>query len=387
MTGRRAAGRVVLLTVAGLSLAGGLQPVAARPGAGSAHRAPLVIPALRQWYPGRGSWQLSPRSRILVAPQQPHVLAIARQLSSDLRTDVGRRLPVVEQSSNGRNGDVVLRQTQDLAASLGTEGYALAVDTTVRITAASTTGIFYGGRSLLQLLHQARSIPRGFGLDRPRYPQRGLMVDASRTTYSTKWVLREIRRLAAIKLNVLHLHLTDDQRWAITSKSYPTVVGKHPFTRGDIRRILRLAHRDHVLVIPEIEMPGHMASFLSRHPGMELKLADAAGSSTSQQYVTDKLDITNPKALAAMRRILDEYLPLFPGRYWDMGDDEYVTPAEYPEFPQLASTPSRAMARVRPRPTPFTRTTTPMTWDRSPARRSCQASTRAGASTSSTVRS
>ncbi|MGN6475430.1 MAG: family 20 glycosylhydrolase [Mycobacteriales bacterium] len=337
MRGRRTAGPVALLAIAALSTAAGVQGADARPAA-TRHRPPLTIPALRQWFHGSGSWSVAPGTAIVVSPTQPAVVAIANQLSSELRPAVGRRLLVIEKKPSAAHaGDIVLRQTNDLARSLGAEGYALAVSAKLTITAPTVTGVFYGGRSLIQLLHQRTTIPQGFGLDWPRYPQRGLMVDASRTTYSTSWVLREIGRLAALKLNVLHLHLTDDQRWAVASKSYPAVVAKHHFTRNDIKRILRLARRDHVTVIPEVEMPGHMAAFLSRHPGMELKPASAAGSSTSQQYVTDKLDITNPKALAAMRRILDEYLPLFPGPYWDMGCDEYLTPAEYPEFPQLAT--------------------------------------------------
>ncbi|HVS68539.1 MAG TPA: family 20 glycosylhydrolase, partial [Mycobacteriales bacterium] len=123
----------------------------------------------------------------------------------------------------------------------------------------------------------------------------------------------------------------------IESRSFPALASKGAFSRADIARILRLAHRDHVTVIPEIEMPGHLAAFLAQHPGMELKPAAVVGSSTSQQYLTDKLDITNPKALVAMRRILDEYLPMFPGPYWDMGVDEVLPPAEYPAFPQLAT--------------------------------------------------
>jgi hexosaminidase len=225
----------------------------------------------------------------------------------------------------------------------------LEVSRVVRITAPTATGVFYGGRSLVQLLHQGVSIPQGFGLDTPRYPERGLMVDASRTTYSTKWMLREIRRLAALKLNVLHLHLTDDQRWAIASKRFPSIVAKRHFTRADIRRIVRVADRYHVTVIPEIEMPGHMASFLSRHPALILKPVAVIGGATSQQYITDKLDITNPKALTAMRRILEEYLPLFPGRYWHMGVDEYLSPAEYAAFPQLAT---YAISKYGPGATP-----------------------------------
>ncbi|HVV75908.1 MAG TPA: family 20 glycosylhydrolase [Mycobacteriales bacterium] len=337
MRGVRSAGLAVLLSLAGVAIGGAGQSAMARPSVAAAQRPPLVIPALRQWYHGTGSWRLGPHARILVWPDHADLLSLARQLSADLRHEVGRRLPVAAQRSGYRTGDVVLRQSDDLARRLGDEGYSLEVSRLVRITAPTTAGLFYGGRSVVQMLHQGLSVHQGFGLDVPRYPERGLMVDASRTTYSTNWVLREIRRLAALKLNILHLHLTDDQRWAIVSRSYPSLAAKNAFTRRDIRRILRLARRDHVTVIPEIEMPGHMAAFLAQHPGMELRPAATASSSTSQQYLTDKLDITNPKALAAMRKILDEYLPMFPGPYWDMGADEYLPPAEYAAFPQLAT--------------------------------------------------
>lgn len=337
MRGVRSGTIAVALSLIAIGSAGSGSTAIARPSQADPHRPPLTIPALRQWYHGEGTWHLGERARILVWPARPAMVRLGKQLATDVRAEVGRRLPVVEGRGGYRRGDIVLRHSRDLARSLGTEGYALEVSRVVRISAPTSTGIFYGGRTLVQLLHQGTSLRQGFGLDSPRYPERGLMVDASRTTYSTRWVLREIHRLAALKLNVLHLHLTDDQRWAIDSRAYPSVVAKHAFSRADIRRILRVAKRNHVMVIPEFEMPGHMASFLSRHPALELKPAAIVGSSTSQQYVTDKLDITNPKALAAMRRILDEYLPLFPGRYWDMGCDEYLSPAEYAVFPQLAA--------------------------------------------------
>jgi hexosaminidase len=305
-----------------------------RPGA---DRPPLTIPALRHWYHGTGTWQVGAGARILVWPNRPAMVRLGKQLAGDLRPEIGRRLPVLQRHSGYQRGDIVLRRSDDLAQSLGGEGYSFEVSRLLRIVAPTTAGLFYGGRSLVQLLHQGATIRHGFGLDSPRYPERGLMVDTSRTTYRTKWVIREIHRLAALKLNILHLHLTDDQRWSIASKAYPEIVARRAFSRADIRRIVRVAQRNHVTVIPELEMPGHMASFLARHPGLELKPAAVVGSSTSQQYLTDKLDITNPKALAAMRRILEEYLPLFPGPYWHMGCDEYLTPAEYPLFPQLAT--------------------------------------------------
>lgn len=336
MRGMRPAGPAALALLVAL-LAGTAESVAAPVASASAQSRLLTVPALAQWFHGTGAWKLGDRARILVWPKQRALVSLADQLSADLRPEVGRRIPVAAHPAGSHTGDIVLGLSSSLARRLGNEGYAIEVSRILRITAPTATGLYYGGRSLLQLLHQSDSIPAGFGLDNPRYPQRGLMVDASRTTYTTQWVLREIRRLGDLKLNVLHLHLTDDQRWGIACKSFPSIVSKGAFTRADMRRIIRVAARNHVTVIPEIEMPGHMAAFLSRHPGMELKPATVAGSSTSQQYVTDKLDITNPRALAAMREILEEYLPLFPGPYWDLGSDEYLTPAEYPEYPQLAT--------------------------------------------------
>jgi hexosaminidase len=280
-------------------------------------------------------WRLRAGAAIDVGRAQSIAVKQAGILAGDLGSLVAAAVPVVVNGAP-RAGDIVMR-TSAPSRLLGAEGYRLDVGRALTITAPTATGLFYGGRTLLQLTHQGRTLPRGKAADWPRYPQRGLMVDTSRTTYSTRWVLREIRRMAALKLNMLHLHLTDDQRWALTSRVFPSIVGGRPFTRADIRRIVDLGRRDHVTVVPEIEMPGHMAAFLKRYPGLILKPAGLVGPTTSGTYTTDKLDITNPLALRAMRRILDEYLRWFPGRFWDMGSDEYLSPAEYAAFPQLGT--------------------------------------------------
>jgi hexosaminidase len=297
--------------------------------------APLTIPALQRWHAGTGFWRLATSPTIDVRRDQPAAVRSAAVLADDLSKVLDQQVRVVTDVAPSV-GDIVMRSIAK-DRRLGREGYRLTIGSSFVIAARTPAGLFYGGRSLLQLLHAGRSVQRGIAVDWPRYQERGLMVDAARTTYSTAWVLREIGRLAALKLNVLHLHLTDDQRWAITSRAFPGVVGKHPFTRSDLHRILRLARRDHVTVVPEIEMPGHMAAFLAHHLSLILEPAGAVTPSTSGTYTTDKLDITRPAALRAVRRMLDEYLPLFPGRFWDMGADEYLSPAEYALFPQLAT--------------------------------------------------
>jgi hexosaminidase len=230
-------------------------------------------------------------------------------------------------------GDVELRRTPPRA--VGPQGYRLAVGSTIQIAAQSRRGVFYGGRTLIQLLMQHRSIHHGVARDRPGYRQRGLMVDCSRTVYTVGWILREIRAMALVKQNLLHLHLTDDQRWGVASKAFPKVVSPGAFSYADIRRILRVAKRYHVEVFPEVDMPGHMAAFLARHPHLMLKPLVAGGSLPPQQYLTDKLDITNPIVRRDVRKMVLEYMKLFPGRYFDMGTDETLVPPEVAVFPQL----------------------------------------------------
>jgi hexosaminidase len=261
----------------------------------------------------------------------------ALRLADDLRSVIGRRLAVVP--APPRPGDIALRRTPGLRlgarAFMRREGYALGVGRVLTIQAGDPTGLFYGGRTILQLLRQHRWIHRGVARDWPRYRERGLMVDASRTIYTTGWMIREIKQLALLKLNLLHLHLTDDQRWGVVSRAYPGLASNGAFTYADVHRILRVAHRYHVMVVPEIEMPGHMAVFIAQHPSLELKPAAAVGGLPPTEYLTDKLDFTTRAGLHAARRLLDEYLRLFPGHYFDMGDDEVFPAAENAVFPQL----------------------------------------------------
>jgi hexosaminidase len=301
---------------------------------------PQTVPALQVWHATSGSFRLGRHPRIYVQRRDRRRLrAEARQLGVDLGALLHRRITirVIGHRSHPRRGDIQLALSRRADKQLGTEGYELTIGKTFAITAPTRAGIFYGGRSLLQLVHQRAPIPRGHARDWPRYPERGLMLDVSRDSYPASWIEAEIRQLAYLKMNFLHLHLTDDQRWGIESSTHPEIVGSQPLTKTDIAAILATAGRYHVTVVPEIDMPGHMAALLAKHPSLELKLEGTVTQGTPTTYVTDKLDITNPAALNVVKQLLDEYLPLFPGRFWDMGDDEYMSPGQYAAYPQLAA--------------------------------------------------
>jgi hexosaminidase len=279
---------------------------------------PPVVPAVRCWTRAPGTLRLGERPRVVVAPAQGSRLAreahaLAAGLGGTATTD-GRTRP----------GDVVLTLTAPDPA-LGREGYVLRIGSTVRIDAPTGAGIFYGGRTLLQLRRLARTLPRGTARDRPRYPERGLSIDVGRRFYSRAWLEARGRRLAALKLNLLHLHLSDDQGFRIESRTHPEVVTRPALSRADVRALVAYAARRHVVVVPEIDAPGHMRAALAAHPGLRLP------------GTRDKLDVTRPAARALIGDLIDELTPLFPGRYWHTGADEYLASGDYARHPGLAA--------------------------------------------------
>jgi hexosaminidase len=285
--------------------------------AGAANPRPFTIPAVREWKGAHGSLELPKHPRI-AAPRR--LSWIAHTLAGELNGTVARR------------GNVELAIG---SVGHGPEGYRLRVGRAVRITASTSTGVFWGTRTLLQLVRaHARRLPHGSASDWPRYPDRGLMIDNGRKYFTPKWIAREIRRLAYLKLNRLHLHFSDNQGFRIESRSHPGAVSDFHLTKAQVRSLVALGKRYRVKLVPELDMPGHMQAALTKHP--ELQLADASG-----QRAADKLDYTKPAARRFARDLIEEYMALFPAREWHMGADEFLgvllppTEADYARYPQL----------------------------------------------------
>jgi hexosaminidase len=271
------------------------------------HRPP-TIPALREWQAAPGAFELRPSSRIVGTGAEATLLA--RELKRPLAP-----------GATPAPGDVEPR-LGSADRQLGREGYRLEVGDSVRIEARTAAGVFYGTRTLLQLLRHGNRIPAGSARDWPRYPERGLMIDNGRRYFTPAWIKREIELLAYLKLNQLHLHFSDNEGFRIESESHPEVVSDQHLTKRQVREIVEFARRRHVRVIPELDMPGHLRQALAAHP--ELRLPGS----------TDALDISLPAARRFCRELILEYLDLFDGRYWHAGADEYqgATGAAYADF-------------------------------------------------------
>jgi hexosaminidase len=283
---------------------------------------PVTIPALREWVASNGTFSLGRGSRIAVSPRHLDELRSEADLLA-----VELELPVV--SGKPREGDVHLGLGA-VDGPLGREGYELKVGEWVEVRAAAKAGVFYGTRTLLQLLRHGPEVPRGRARDWPRYPERGLTL-ANGDYYLPGFLEEQIRELAHLKLNYLHLHFAD-YRWQVESERHPEIGAGEGvrLTQEQLRRVVALAERHHVTVVPEVDMPGHMAAALAPYP--ELRLEDASG-----ERMDDKLDFTNPAAVRFARELMEEYLPLFPGPYWHAGADEFLPDRGRPALPKLVA--------------------------------------------------
>ncbi|WP_329395955.1 family 20 glycosylhydrolase [Streptomyces melanogenes] len=300
-----------------------LPGVAAAP-AQAAAGPPQTVPALRQWTAGSGTYTFTATSRITVDPAHTAQLSDeAATLADDLAAQTGRTVAVV--TGTPATGDIGLTLGD---GTLPAEGYRMTVGQAVSIQAATDTGAFYGTRTLLQLLHQSPSVPAGTAVDWPTKPERGLMIDQGRKFFTVAWVRQHIKELAYLKLNYFHFHLSDTFGFRLESSTHPEIVSADHYTKQDIADLVALGQKYHVTIVPEIDTPGHMNAVLAAHP--ELKLKNSSGTASAEF-----IDLSLPGTYTLIKDLINEYLPLFPARYWHIGADEYVT--DYNAYPQLLS--------------------------------------------------
>ncbi|MEU6549659.1 beta-N-acetylhexosaminidase [Streptomyces sp. NPDC046915] len=245
--------------------------------------------------------------------------------------------------------------------TLEPEAYRLGVvaDRGVEIRGGDAAGVFWGAQTLRQLLgpdafrrapvrpDASHVIPHRIVEDSPRFRWRGLLLDVARHFMPKDGVLRYLDLLAAHKLNVLHLHLTDDQGWRIEIERYPELTGtgswrtrtkfghrasplwdEKPhgghYTQDDIREIVAYAAERHITVVPEIDVPGHSQAAIAAYP----ELGNTDVIDTTALSVWDTWGV-NPNVLAPTddtlrfyETVFEEVLALFPSEFIHIGGDE-----------------------------------------------------------------
>jgi len=233
---------------------------------------------------------------------------------------------------------------------LGQEGYRLIVDKKrVTLTANTTEGVFRGIQTIRQLLPARIEsdvpqegpwiIPGGTVTDYPEYAYRGAMLDVARHFFSVEEVKHFIDLLSAYKMNVLHLHLTDDQGWRIEIKSWPeltkiggsTEVGGESggfYTQEQYQEIVNYAAERFITIVPEVDMPGHTNGALASYAELNCN-GKATQLYTGTEVGFSSLCTDKEITYQFIDDVVREIAAITPGPYFHMGGDEsHVTKKE-----------------------------------------------------------
>lgn len=209
------------------------------------------------------------------------------------------------------------------------ESYTLEVnERQIQLRAMEGVGVLRGLETVLQLLDSDRLgayLPGVRIDDRPRFRWRGLLVDVCRHWLPIEVIKRNLDGMAAVKLNVLHLHLTEDQGFRVESRRYPALHIRGSdglyYTQDQIREIVAYASARGIRVIPEFDMPGHVTSWLVGHP--ELAAAPGPYSIERRWGVMDPaFDPTREVVYRFLDGFFAEMSSLFPDEYMHIGGDE-----------------------------------------------------------------
>lgn len=209
------------------------------------------------------------------------------------------------------------------------ESYHLAVTaSSAQLSAATSLGVLHGLQTFLQLVEPTAN---GFAVpvvtinDQPRFAWRGLLIDVSRHFIPLDVLKRNLDGMAAVKMNVLHFHLSDDQGFRVESRRFPKLHtegsdGQY-YTQAELREFLDYAHDRGIRVVPEFDMPGHSRSWLVAYP----ELASSPGPykiDPSDAGPDAVIDPTQEATYKFLDKFVEEMGKLFPDAYFHIGGDE-----------------------------------------------------------------
>ena len=303
----------------------------------SAQKVPLLIPHPSEIKMGDGTFCITPFTGITNSSTTRNGEFLKNYIESDIQ--------LILQERKGKN-QICLIEDASLTATLGNEGYKLRIrPDQVTVTAAGDKGVFYGIQTLRQLIDRAdTSLPCLDITDQPGYSWRAMMLDESRYLKGKQTVKYLLDKMAFLKMNVFHWHLTDDQGWRIEIKQYPNLTeiagfrdsseinGWHSnvfdgkphggyYTQDDIREIVAYAADRQITVVPEIEMPGHATAVVAAYPEVGV-LEDPIRVPCKFGVSSSVFNVADPKVITFIHNVLDEVFALFPSQVVHIGGDE-----------------------------------------------------------------
>ena len=299
-----------------------------------------LIPAPQNVAYTNGVYSFDKETTIAFAP----ALESEAKLLSTYLTQLGCEVSL---APNAKKGDVVLREAADFKPERP-NGYKLTTHADgVEIVSNSANGVFNGIQTLRQAIRSVENelqIQHAVVTDYPAFAWRSFMLDEGRHFKGMAVVKDLLDEMALLKMNVFQWHLTEDQGWRIEIKKYPklTSVGSYRdsteinhfhskvfdgkphsgfYTQEQIKEVVAYAAARHILVVPEIELPGHASAAIAAYPwlgvtGKQIKVPCYFGV----QY--DVFDVTKPEVLTFFNDVIDEVISLFPSPVIHIGGDE-----------------------------------------------------------------
>ncbi|WP_267414643.1 family 20 glycosylhydrolase [Sphingomonas sp. GC_Shp_4] len=310
------------------------------PAAATATADPLpLVPMPLSATPAAGSFTIASGTKVSADSADQGATTAAKLLIEHV--NVERGLTLAANTSEG-----AIRFIRDPAIT-GAEAYRLTVDNHgVRIAASGDAGLVYGAMTLAQLISPDRAFGKPVRIaattivDAPRFAWRGLMVDTARHYQPLPSLYRIVDQMAAVKLNTLHLHLTDDQGWRFEVKRYPKLTevggwrtppstGGAPgakvggfYTQAALKELVAYAAARGITIVPEVDLPGHAQALVAAYP--ELGVLGDTPAVSHDWGVNPYLFNPGPGGIAFVKQVLDELMAVFPGTYIHLGGDEAV---------------------------------------------------------------
>ena len=291
---------------------------------------PQVIPALQEWKGAKGTLALPAQGSIVINPQDEATLGqTASILVEDLKELIGWEYTIT--TGKAKKNAIYLSLSKP-DEQLGNEGYVLAINNKVSIEAPTAQGVFWGTRTLLQMLYrQEATLAKGTTRDWPEFPSRGFMLDVGRKFFTLDYLKQQIKVMSFYKMNEFQIHLNDngfpqffDNDWNKTyaafrleSERFPGLTSKDgAYSKKEFTELQRMGMAYGVNVIPEIDIPAHSLAFTHYKPEIG-----------TQEYGMDHLDLYKEETYKFVDALLDEYMcgeePVFIGPDVHIGTDEY----------------------------------------------------------------
>jgi hexosaminidase len=320
-----------------------------------------IIPQPAKLTASKGKFVISKTTPMVILSESDRSTAL--YLNNYLKSHYGFTLAIVKKSGSK---SIILGSNNKMESSMQGAYRFQSGNSGIVIKAASSVGTFYGIQTLIQLLPLQKSasleIPAVEIADEPRFAYRGAMLDVGRHFFSVDFVKKYIDYLALHKMNYFHWHLTEDQGWRIEIKQYPkltsiggfrngTIIGRYPgkgndetayggfYTQEQIKDVVAYAGERFITVVPEIEMPGHGSAAIAAYPELSCFpdtptinyfpkdctwFGDTTGKKVQQTWgvFDDVFCAGNEYTFKFLQDVINEILPLFPGKYIHVGGDE-----------------------------------------------------------------